>query len=89
MKRTLELPSGLWSRVDRMAKHINEEPVDLIEHCLVRRVRQMEIYHVKRIQVEKSRHKNNPIGGKNNITAKTKRIRFGKRMKKTKLRAVA
>ena len=89
MKRTIELPSGLWSRVDRMAKHINEEPVDLIEHCLVKRIRQMENYHIDRIQVEKTRHANNPVGAKSKISAKTRKTRLAKKMKHSKLRAVA
>ena len=89
MKRSIDLPAGLWHRVDQMAKHVEVEPTDLIEHCLVRRIRVMENYHIDRIQVEKSRHANNPKGGKSKITAKTRKERLGKRLRTRKLRAVA
>lgn len=87
MKKSIDLSSGLWARVERCAKHLEITVPDLVEHCLVRRIRKIESKHMTRINLEATRHGANP---KPKAKAKTKKKAVAKKRKTTakKLQAV-
>jgi len=56
MKKAIELSDGLWARVERCAKNLEITIPDLVEHCLVRRIRKIESKHMKRINLQATKH---------------------------------
>ena len=88
MKKSIDLSSGLWARVERSAKNLSITVSDLVEHCLVRRIRKIEANHMTRINLEATKHAANPTKA---ATKKKKKPVARKRKpaaKKAKLTAV-
>ena len=56
MQKTIDLSAGLWARVEKSAKHLSITVPDLVEHCLVRRIRKIESKHMTRINLEATKH---------------------------------
>lgn len=56
MKKAIDLSNGLWARVERCAKNLEITIPDLVEHCLVRRIRKIESKHMKRINLQATKH---------------------------------
>jgi len=83
MKKSIDLSSGLWTRVERCSKNLHITIPDLVEHCLVRRIRKIESKHMKRINLGATKHTATPKA-KPRVASKRKHTTA----KKTKLAPV-
>lgn len=69
---SLNVDAGLWSRVGKMAANLSITVPELVEHCVVRRLRKLEKKHAKRINLENTKPNAKPKA-KKKVTVKKKK----------------